>query len=160
QGIRNVPVSNAAPADGNVLTFSQARNQWEPVAPVVPPVPPLAGDVAGAIGANSVGAIRGTAVDRPPTAVNQALTSVAAAGGFHWRPVALPAAPTLNFVARPAAAGPYSIVAAGVLSLSAAPRAPIYNGLRLVRPPDPTGALIIGFTGYKVPDGSFMYIVK
>lgn len=65
-----------------------------------------------------------------------------------------------DFVAHPATAGPYAIVAAGVVRRNAPSRTPIYNKLEVIGVG--TGALFVRFDGYIPPKEAdeFQYIIK
>jgi hypothetical protein len=64
-----------------------------------------------------------------------------------------------NFVEHPKAAGPFAIVAAGVVS-ERAPRTPVYNDLKVVRLND--GEVFVHFADYRPPKTAdeFQYIIK
>ena len=83
QGLQKTPLSPAAPANGQVLTFD--AGQWSPAN--LPALPALTGDVTGAPDANTVEKIRGAAVAPTAPADGQVLRFT----GGQWQPEDLPA---------------------------------------------------------------------
>ncbi|HSF33663.1 MAG TPA: hypothetical protein VLK82_24755, partial [Candidatus Tectomicrobia bacterium] len=123
-----------------------------------PPLPNLGGDVTGGIGNTTVVRLRNVNVAATAPTSNQVLTFQ----GGQWRPANLPQAPAGEFVEHPAGAGPYAIVAAGIVGLAQS-LPPIYNNLKVVNAGQASGVealLEITFDGYKQPSGEHQYIVK
>ena len=121
-----------------------------------PALPNLGGDVAGALGSNTIGSIQTVPIVATGAAPGQVLTFDAG----KWQPGNPGGAATGPFVEHPAGEPGYAIVAAGIIFVPQPqlPPIPAYNGLSLIK--FGTGTLILTFNGIRVPDTSFQYIVK
>jgi hypothetical protein len=148
------------PAAGQVLTYTDG-GQWMPADLSAPPLPSLGGDVTGQLGdaaqaaATKVVAIQGmpvASVPAPGPATGQVLTYDGAA----WapaNPVAVAAGP---YVEHMPTAGPYFIIAAGLMKVGGRPG---YNNLMVTGTAgDPSmTSLLFHFDGYAQ---QIAYIVK
>jgi hypothetical protein len=152
-----LPESEASITPGQVLTFvkesAAAEGQWQAARA---PDLTLEGDVTGATGTNAVERIRGVGI-APMTATGIQEGEVLTFSAGLWRNK-VPGSAANRFVERQAV-GPYSIVAAGILSGDGSSRAPVYNGLSASV--TGVGRLTVTFDGYTTaPDETFQYIVK
>ena len=151
--IRNVTVSSTAPTAGQVLRATTVGGNivWQPFTLPPPAAPTLAGDVTGPAGNTEIAELQGTPVSASGPGPGQILLTVPQGGGVVWQ------AQTPAFVQHPEKAGPYAIVAAGIVG-DGTQRDPIYNDLTMKF--IGSNQFLLHFDGYELPKDRFTYIVK
>lgn len=163
--LRGIPIvyDEDGPNPSQVLTFVQGEDgngTWQPADLPQGPATSLDGDVTGPANGNTITRLQKQPVEAFEPQFGQVLTFVGQGeneGGV-WRPMDLQSEPGRGpFVTHPPEAGPYSIVAAGVVRGERDRRRTVYNGLA-ARVED-VGRIKVTFNGYQMPL-RFLYIVK
>jgi hypothetical protein len=70
-----------------------------------------------------------------------------------------PPGPVGDVVQKPTGLPAYQIVAAGIVRGNGTSHKPVFNDLKMKAANVP-GEVLLSFKGYKVPDGTFQYVVK